>query len=186
MSRVSLFLPLVASCASQPLQPDRTLALEASTLVIVFQYIAFDAADSRNTTSLSYYTKLFLFQHLARSTTRTKIQALCKITTSPLLFRRLSSSLVPMLLPWIRISWAGDEPLPWPLSVATAAVWLIWAFYTFRRTQQMVRSAPPEIRGILAFAHAVQPLSFLLQMFKAYGSADAARLSLEIPIASGV
>lgn len=133
MSSFLLLLLLNALQASLPLQSIRTMTIPASITMIALQDIAFDVADSRNTTSLSCYTRLVLFQHLARSTTRTKIQAICKIATSALLCRKLSSWLVLILLSWIEISWDDDKPLHRTLSVATDALWVIWAFYTFHR-----------------------------------------------------
>jgi hypothetical protein len=118
------------------MQTERIVALFTLLPVIALQYIPFDAADPRNKRSFSFYTGFFLSQHLARSTARTKIQALCKIATSTLLCHRLSSWLIPILLTWIKISRVDDTPSPWPLSVATVALWVIWAFSTFRRVQE--------------------------------------------------
>jgi hypothetical protein len=105
-----------------------------------------DHADATSF-SLSCYTQTFLSQHLARSTTRTKIQVWCKIATSLLPYRRLLlERLTPILLAWIQVSWADDVPISRLLSVATVALRVAWGLFALRYVWRVFQYGPPTLQ----------------------------------------
>ena len=110
-----------------------------------------DHADATSS-SLSSYTKRFLSQHLAKSTTRTKIQAWSKIATSLSPYRRLLIERVaPILLAWLQVSWADDVPISRLLLVATVALRVTWGLFALRYVWRVFRcdlATLPDSTGI--------------------------------------
>lgn len=117
-----------------------------------------DHADATSS-SLSCYTKTFLSQHLARSTTRTKTQAWRKIATSLLPYRRLLlERLAPILLAWLQVYWADDVPISRLLSVATVVLRVAWGLFPLRYVWRVFRYDPPTLQDSTGIAEMLRGL----------------------------
>jgi hypothetical protein len=122
-----------------------------------------DYADETSS-SLSFYTKTFLSQHLAKSTTRTKMQAWLKIATSLSPYRRLLLKrlgpilLAPILLAWIQVPWADDVQISRLLLVTTVALRVTWGLFALLYVWQVFRSDPATLPDTIVVAEMLREL----------------------------